>query len=97
MVELLGYLISDFEQKEQKANEEAQRILLEHQSRMLSKPQDRQQAKANEKFIKALQKQIQRRTTDEESGRSMLGTSNNNVIGTNDWSDFDRLKSLENR
>lgn len=97
MVELLGYLISDFEQKEQKANEEAQRILLEHQSRMLSKPQDRQQSKANEKFIKALQKQIQRRTTDEESGRSMLGTSNNNVIGTNDWSDFDRLKSLENR
>ena len=41
-VDCLGYLIAEFEKDEQKANEEAQRLYLNHISRMLSKPETKE-------------------------------------------------------
>ncbi|MCY1583356.1 hypothetical protein NW133_07415 [Staphylococcus pettenkoferi] len=97
MEELLGYLISDFKRKEEEANEEAQRLYLNHMSRMVAQPQSKEQQKANEKFIKQIDPNNQRSSTLESGGHEMVGTSDNQVIGSDDWSDFDKLKALENR
>lgn len=97
VVELFGYLISDFERKEQDTKDELQRILLNHQSRSLAKPSDKKGQKANEKFVKALQKQLQSNTGKAEESHKMIGTAENNVIGTDNWDSLDKLKALENR
>lgn len=97
VVDLFGYLISEFERKDEKAKEEVQRLLLEHSSRMHANPKDKKSAKANEKFVKSLQKQLNANGTTTDDGHKMLGTANNDVIGSDNWDDFDKLKALENR
>ncbi|MDW3783622.1 hypothetical protein QI349_02600 [Staphylococcus saprophyticus] len=97
VVELFGYLISDFERKEQDAKDELQRILLNHQSRSLAKPGDKKSQKANEKFVKQLQKQLQQQSGVKDNGHKIVGTAENNVIGTDNWDSLDKLKALENR
>lgn len=97
VVELFGYLISDFERKEQDAKDELQRILLNHQSRSLAKPGDKKSQKANEKFVKQLQKQLQQQSSVKDDEHKIVGTASNNVIGTDNWDSLDKLKALENR
>ncbi len=94
---MFGYLISEFEQKEQEGKAELQRILLNHQSRSLAKPSDKKGQKANEKFVKSLQKMLNSNTGTPEDNHRMVGTASNNVIGTDNWDSLDKLKALENR
>lgn len=98
VVDLFGYLISDFERKDEEAKQEVQRLLLDHQSRSLVQRNDKQGQKANQKFVKQLQKQLQQgQSQTKEDGHRMVGTSDNNVIGTDNWDSLDKLKALENR
>lgn len=97
VVDLFGYLISDFERKDEEAKAEVQRLLLDHQSRSLVQRNDKQGQKANQKFVKQLQKQLENQSQTKDGGRKMLGTANNDVIGNDNWDDFDKLKALENR
>ncbi|WP_433912368.1 hypothetical protein [Staphylococcus sp. LKG3-3] len=74
-----------------------QRILLNHQSRSLAKPGDKKTQKANEKFVKQLQKQLEKNTSPVDKGHKMVGTADNNIIGSDNWDSLDKLKALENR
>lgn len=97
VVDLFGYLISEFERKDEEAKSEVQRLLLEHSSRMHANPKDKKSSKANEKFVKSLQKQLNANSKTADDGHKMLGTADNDVIGSDNWDDFDKLKALENR
>lgn len=70
--------------------------MLNHQSRSLAKPGDKQSQKANEKFVKQLQEQLEKNSTSDD-GHKMVGTADNNVIGSDNWDSLDKLKALENR
>lgn len=89
MVEMLGYLIADFDEKQEEADREAQRLYLNHMSRMHAQPQSKDQDKANQKFIKAI-----------EPSRNKNGQpSNHKMVGNKklEWDSLDKLKAIENR
>jgi Tfp pilus assembly protein PilV len=85
-VDLLGYLLIHFETLEQEANTEKQRLYLNHLSRMHANPQDKNQAKANKKFMKNIEP-----GQDTSTGRK-TARSNDDL----QWDDIDKLKRIEN-
>ncbi|MCH4482940.1 hypothetical protein MKR37_04325 [Staphylococcus haemolyticus] len=89
-VDCLGYLIAEFEKDEQKANEEAQRLYLNHISRMLSKPESKEAQKQNEKFMKQISPN-NTKTSNAPKQHRMVG---NKKL---EWDSLDKLKALENR
>ncbi len=77
------------QEKENEANQEAQRLYLNHMSRMLSKPESKEQEKANQKFIKSI-----------DPSKNKLGEpKQHKMVGNQklEWDNLDKLKALENR
>lgn len=89
-VDCLGYLIAVFETQEQKANEEKQRLYLDHISRMLAKPESKEAEKQNKKFMKEINPD-NKETLGEPKQHEMVGDQKL------EWDSLEKLKALENR
>lgn len=85
-VDLLGYLLIHFETLEQEADREKQRLYLNHLSRMHANPQDKKQAKANDKFMKHIEP-----GKDNNTGQSKARSSDEL-----EWDNIEKLKRIEN-
>ena len=91
-VDCLGYLIAEFEKDEQRANNEAQRLYLDHISRMLAKPDSKEAQKQNEKFMKQINPE-KRNTVLSAGGKQHKMVGNQKL----EWDSLEKLKALENR
>lgn len=85
-VDLLGYLLIHFETLEQEADREKQRLYLNHLSRMHANPQDKNQAKANKKFMKNI----------EPGQQNDKGSNQARSSDELEWDDIEKLKRIEN-
>ncbi|NMK92079.1 hypothetical protein [Staphylococcus capitis] len=90
-VDCLGYLIAEFEKEDQRANNEAQRLYLNHISRMLSKPESKEAQKQNDKFMKQINPDNIKPIGNEPKQHEMVG---NKKL---EWDSLEKLKALENR
>ncbi|MCC2087883.1 hypothetical protein KRP69_01520 [Mammaliicoccus sciuri] len=79
------------EKQEEEANIEAQRLYLNHLSRMHAKPQSKEEAKANEKFMKAISPDNAKKK-DGVNGPKLVNSGKNL-----EWDSIEKLKRLEGR
>ncbi|MFC6402973.1 hypothetical protein ACFP67_14260 [Mammaliicoccus sciuri] len=79
------------EKQEEEANIEAQRLYLNHLSRMYAKPKSKEEAKANEKFIKAISPKGVKKN-DGFNGPKLVNSDK-----PLEWDSIEKLKRLEGR
>lgn len=79
------------DKQEEEANVEAQRLYLNHLSRMYAKPSSKEEAKANEKFVKAISPKEQKKN-DGFNAPKLLNSDK-----PLEWDSIDKLKRLEGR